>query len=211
MWYSAKTPWLITLLFPKFLWRYQEKKNKQIYLTFDDGPHPVITPWVLNELAKFDAKATFFCVGDNIKKYPRVFDQILAAGHSVGNHTFNHLNNWQTSTAAYLENVVTAGHIMTRQGGETKLFRPPHGKLKPGTAGKLFNKGYTIVMWDVLSGDFDKNISREKCLSNICNISRSGSIVVLHDSDKAWSHLEYVLPKSLEFFKSKGYRFNAIT
>ncbi|MDZ7613110.1 MAG: polysaccharide deacetylase family protein [Flavobacteriaceae bacterium] len=209
MWYSVKTPWLIPLLFPKFLWRYHEE-NRQIYLTFDDGPHPVITPWVLNELAKFDVKATFFCVGDNIKKYPGVFEQILAAGHSVGNHTFNHLNNWQTGTAAYLENIETAERMMTAQGG-SKLFRPPHGKIKPETARKLFNNGYRIVMWDVLSGDFDKNISSEKCLSNICNNSRSGSIVVLHDSEKAWSHLEYVLPKSLEFFKSKGYRFNAIT
>lgn len=209
MWYSVKTPAYIPLLFPKFLWRYPDK-NREIFLTFDDGPHPEITPWVLNELSKYGAKATFFCVGDNIKKYPKIFEQILAAGHSVGNHTFNHLNNWQTGTRAYLENIGATKQMMAGYGASANLFRPPHGKLKPGTAGKLFDKGYRIVMWDVLSGDFDKNISREQCLSNICQNSKAGSIVVLHDSEKAWNHLEYALPKSLEFFSSKGYCFNAI-
>jgi len=210
VWYSVKTPRIIPFLFPKFLWRIKEK-NKVVHLTFDDGPHPVITPWVLNELAKFDAKATFFCVGENIKKCPRVFEQILAAGHAVGNHTYNHLNNWQTNTEAYLENIKSAERIMTEQGGRTKLFRPPHGKIKPGAARKLFDNGYRIVMWDVLSGDFDKNITSEKCLFNVCTHSEDGSIVVLHDSEKAWSHLEYVLPISLEFFKTKGYGFDTVT
>lgn len=199
----VKTPNLVSRLMDNFVWKYTDAVDR-IYLTFDDGPIPEITPWVLAQLEKYEAKATFFCVGDNVRKHPRIFQQIGQAGHSIGNHTFNHLNGWKTNTANYLENVALADKLI-----RSPLFRPPHGKLR-NAAKKQLLKQYNLIMWDVLSRDFDANISGAQCLQNVIENTSAGSIIVFHDSQKAWHHLSYVLPKVLEHFSQKSYTFEAI-
>ncbi len=201
--YLVKTPQFIQSLFPNFTWRVPSRE-KTLYFTFDDGPIPDVTPWVLRQLEEFGAKATFFCVGDNIRKHPAVFNQVLEAGHTVGNHTFNHLNGWRTDNIPYFHNVRRCAHLVN-----SELFRPPYGKLRPKQS-EFLQRHYRIVMWDVLSGDFDPDISREQCLSNVMDNARPGSIIVFHDSQKAWSKLQYVLPKTLEHFVAKGFRFHAL-
>jgi len=192
-------------LYPSFTWQMPEN-NRNIYLSFDDGPHPQVTPFVLDQLKDFKAKASFFCIGDNIVKYPKVYERIVNEGHTVGNHTQNHLNGWKSTTIKYLENVEAAAtHI------DSDLFRPPYGKIKRFQAKQLQeNKGLKIIMWSVLSGDFDQQILPEKCLQNVLLNTRSGSIVVFHDSEKAWKRLAYALPKVLEHFTEKGYSFKKI-
>jgi peptidoglycan-N-acetylglucosamine deacetylase len=201
--YLVKTPQFIQNLFPNFTWRIPTE-DKVMYLTFDDGPIPEVTPWVMEQLEKFRAKATFFCVGDNIRKHPNVFEQVLAAGHAVGNHTFNHLNGWATENIPYFHNVRHGARIV-----QSMLFRPPYGHLKPKQA-QFLQRHYRIVMWDVLSGDFDPSISVEQCLSNVLENARRGSIVVFHDSLKAEEKLRYALPLVLEHFAERGYRFEAL-
>lgn len=201
--YLVKTPQFIQNLFPNFTWRIPTE-DKVLYLTFDDGPIPEVTPWVIEQLEKFRAKATFFCVGDNIRKYPKVFQQVLNAGHTVGNHTFNHLNGWITENIPYFHNVRHCASMV-----HTMLFRPPYGRLKPKQA-QFLQRHYRIVMWDVLSGDFDMNISADQCLSNVIDHARRGSIVVFHDSLKAEEKLRYTLPLVLEHFSERGYRFEAL-
>lgn len=198
--YLVKTPQFIQKLFPNFTWRIPSAE-KQIYLTFDDGPIPDVTPWVIEQLKAYNAKATFFCVGDNVSKNPEVFKQILDEGHKVGNHTYNHLNGWTTDNVKYFLNVRRCAHQI-----KSNLFRPPYGRLMPKQA-EFLQRHYRIVMWDVLSGDFDPDISAEQCLSNILKNAKPGSIVVLHDSLKAKDKLHFVLPKVLEYFSEKGFRF----
>ena len=192
-------------LYPSFTWQMPEN-DRNIYLSFDDGPHPEVTSFVLDQLNDYNAKASFFCIGDNIIKYPQVYERIVNEGHTVGNHTQNHLNGWKSTTIKYLENVEAAAtHI------DSDLFRPPYGKIKRFQAKQLQeNKGLKIIMWSVLSGDFDQQILPEKCLQNVLLNTRSGSIVVFHDSEKAWKRLAYALPKVLEFFTEKGYSFENI-
>lgn len=204
MYYPVAMPKWVQKLFPDFLYRIEEDKEKVLYLTFDDGPIPKITPWVLEQLAAYDAQATFFCVGANIEKNPSVYQAVLDAGHRVGNHTFNHLNGWKTAQAKYLENVATCQAWM-----ETDLFRPPYGKLRLGQARKL-KQAYKVVMWDIIAGDFDPSISGEKCWQNIVKNTTKGSIIVLHDSKKSWERLQYVLPKLLEHYNNLGFQFKAI-
>lgn len=201
--YLVKTPQFIQKLFPNFTWRIPSAE-KVLYLTFDDGPIPAVTPWVLDQLKKYDAQATFFCVGDNIRKNPEIFDQVVEAGHAVGNHTFNHLNGWTTDNVKYFLNVRRCAHQVN-----SALFRPPYGRLMPKQA-EFLQRHYRIVMWDVLSGDFDPELSPEQCFSNVINHAKQGSIVVMHDSLKAWDRLEYVLPKMLEHFAAKGYQFRRL-
>lgn len=201
--YLVKTPSFIQNLFPNFTWRIPTAE-KVIYLTFDDGPIPVVTPWVMEELAVYDAKATFFCVGDNVKKHPAIFQQLLDAGHAVGNHTFNHLNGWATEKLTYFHNIRHCANLV-----KSNLFRPPYGRLRPSQA-QFLQRHYRIVMWDVLSGDFDPTISPEQCYQNVVNKARPGSIVVMHDSLKAEENLRYVLPKVLKYFHEAGYRFEAL-
>jgi peptidoglycan-N-acetylglucosamine deacetylase len=220
--YWVKTNWFIKWLFPKYVWDIQS--DNCIYLTFDDGPTPEITEWVLDQLKKYNAKATFFCIGEKIQRHPEIFQKLIDENHSIGNHTFNHLNGWKTSDDLYLENVakcekelevgswklkVTASNhnsnLKTR-----KLFRPPYGKLSPMQSRKLLKLGYEIIMWDVLSADFDTKISKEKCLQNVLENIQPGSVVVFHDSAKAFNNLEYVLPKVLEFAKSKNWKCEKI-
>jgi peptidoglycan-N-acetylglucosamine deacetylase len=201
--YLVKTPQFIQKLFPNFTWRIPSDE-KVLYLTFDDGPIPDVTPWVLDQLKQYDAQATFFCVGDNIRKNPEIFGQVVEAGHAVGNHTFNHLNGWTTDNVKYFLNVRRCAHQV-----HSSLFRPPYGRLMPKQA-EFLQRHYRIVMWDVLSGDFDPELTPEQCLSNVLKNAKQGSIVVMHDSLKAWERLEYVLPKVLEHFAAKGYQFRRL-
>ena len=201
--YLVKTPQFIQKLFPNFTWRIPTSE-KRLFLTFDDGPIPEVTPWVLEQLAAYEAKASFFCVGDNISKYPEVFQEVLDAGHTVGNHTFNHLNGWSNDNIPYFHNIrKCAQHV------DSGLFRPPYGRLKPRQA-QFLQRHYEIIMWDVLSGDFDPKIDAETCLQNVLQNTRAGSIIVFHDSLKAEDKLREVLPKVLKHYSDLGYRFEAL-
>ncbi len=201
----TKTHWLTKKIFSKYIW-VLPNSEKKIYLTFDDGPTPKMTQWVLAELKKHEAKATFFCIGDNVKKYPEIFEKLIADGHSIGNHTFNHLNGWKTTTKDYIENTKLFETEHCKLSTENcQLFRPPYGKIKPSQSKLLRKLGYKIIMWDIISYDFDVTISKEKCLENVLKNVKSGSIIVFHDSVKAFKNLEYTLPKTLEFLKEKGY------
>ncbi len=202
--YLVKTPPFIQQLFPNFTWNIPTT-DKVVYLTFDDGPIPEITPWVIEQLADYEAKATFFCVGDNVRKYPEVFQTVKSAGHSVGNHTFNHLNGWASENIDYFHNVRHCAWEV-----DSDLFRPPYGRLRPKQV-QFLSRHYRIVMWDVLSGDFDPAISPEQCLRNVMNNVSPGSIVVFHDSIKAEKKLKYVLPKVLEALSLEDYSFEALS
>lgn len=177
-----------------------------IYLTFDDGPIPEVTEFVLETLEKYHAKATFFCIGDNVHKYPLIFDRLKYHGHSIGNHTFNHLNGWETNDEKYLNNVNQCDQML---GNQAKLFRPPYGRIKKSQA-KLILPKKDIVMWDVLSGDFSSSISPERCLNKTLKYTRPGSILLFHDSIKAKNNMEYALPRVLEHFGSLGYKFKKL-
>lgn len=204
--YFVKTPRLFKFIFRNWVWSFSENE-KIIYLTFDDGPTHEITPWVLNLLQKFNAQATFFCIGKNIVKHPEIFQAILKNNHSFGNHTNNHLNGWKTNTDLYIENSLAATKKIEHS---TTLFRPPYGKLFLRQSKRLRDKGYQIIMWDVLSADFDTKISKEKCLQNVLKNARNGSILVFHDSIKASKKLKFVLPKVLEYYTENGYSFQKI-
>lgn len=206
--YFIKTPRILKRLFAKYTWCFYTDK-KEIFLTFDDGPIPEVTEFVLDQLHNFNAKATFFCIGDNIRKHPAVFSRIINEGHSVGNHTFNHLNGWKSSNKTYIKNTNKCESLLPHQ--KMKLFRPPYGKIKRKQAKQLLASGYKIIMWDVLSADFDSTISKEKCLQNVVNNIQNGSIIVFHDSIKASGKLYYVLPKVLKEFSQQGYEFTTIS
>lgn len=205
--YFVKTPYLLKLIFNNWVWSFS-KKEKVIYLTFDDGPTPEITEWTLNELQKYNAKATFFCIGKNAALYPIIYTKIINDGHAIGNHTNNHLNGRKTSSSLYIENVLSAEKKLQVQ---TKLFRPPYGQLTLKQSLKLRQLGYKIIMWDVLSADFDTTISAKKCLKNVIKNTKNGSIIVFHDSQKANERLKYVLPIILDIYSKKNYRFEKIT
>ena len=203
--YSIRPNWLMRKFYSSALWRVPTQEKK-IFLTFDDGPIPEITPWVLSTLKQFNAKATFFCVGGNIEKHSEVFQQIISEGHSIGNHTYNHLNGWKTNTKEYLENI---SKWNSNCNYETKMFRPPYGKLSLSQY-SILKSQYSVIMWDVLSGDFDQTISEEKCLQNVLSKTREGSIVVFHDSIKAKKNLFFALPKFLEYFSEKKFSFSPL-
>jgi peptidoglycan-N-acetylglucosamine deacetylase len=205
--YWIKTNWVIKKLFSKYIWEIPNK-DKIVYLTFDDGPTPAITEWTLEQLRIYNAKATFFCIGNNIENFPEIFNKVIDAGHNIGNHTYNHFNGWKTNTNQYLENVKLCEASILKL--KSKLFRPPYGKIKMSQATTLKKLGYRIIMWDVLSADFDQTISPERCLKNVLQNVTSGSIIVFHDSEKAFQNLEYVLPKTLEFLKQNGFKCEAI-
>jgi peptidoglycan/xylan/chitin deacetylase (PgdA/CDA1 family) len=210
--YWVKTRWFIKRIFSGYVWDRPNNGNK-IYLTFDDGPTPKVTEWVLAVLQKHDIKATFFCIGNNIEKHPEIFNKVVAGGHAIGNHTFNHLNGWKTENDAYLKNIKDTDQIInnTTVGAVgAKLFRPPYGKIKKSQAAAVKREGYSIIMWDVLSADFDTLITSEKCLNNVVKNTRSGSIIIFHDSVKAYKNLEYALPKAIEQLKAKGFYFDKL-
>jgi len=201
-------------LFPNLVWDIPTKE-KVIYLTFDDGPTPIITDWTLDVLKKHNAKATFFCIGKNIKAYPTIFNRIVSEGHSIGNHTYNHLKGWKTSTKEYIEDVTKTKLIIDSQiqNSEFRIqnfFRPPYGKIKPKQTKELINLGYKIIMWKVLSIDWDASVSNIKCLENVIGNASYGDIIVFHDSLKAAKNMQYALPKVLEHFSEKGVEFKRI-
>ena len=199
------TLWLFRKFYPKDVVWDVPAKSKTLYLTFDDGPTTEITQWILDTLEVYNAKATFFCVGENVSKHPEIYASLIDKGHAVGNHTHNHLNGWKTPIEPYIENVVLA-----RERIQSNLFRPPYGKIKPVQAKTLKKMGYRIILWSVLSYDFDKNLDRNEAWKNIVKYSKSGSIIVFHDHLKAFENLKELLPKTLEYFKSKGYSFEKI-
>lgn len=179
-----------------------------LYLSFDDGPHPLITPWVLDELKKYDAKATFFCIGKKVAAYPEVYARIISEGHAIGNHTQNHLNASKTKDAEYMEDVLQAKQYI-----DSRLFRPPYGRISNFLVRGLRQPRYNLitVMWSVLSGDFDIAITPVKCLHNVILNAGAGNIVVFHDSEKARERMEYALSGTLKFFAEKGFAFRKIT
>lgn len=206
----VKTNKVIKKIFNNLVWDIPNSENK-IYLTFDDGPIPSVTEWVLDVLKSENIKATFFCIGDNIKKYPEIYKRILTEGHQIGNHTFNHLNGWKTKTNYYIENFKLCETEHSKLNPKHSfLFRPPYGKIKPSQSKEIKQLGYKIIMWDVLSYDFDQNISEEECLKNVISNTSQGSIIVFHDSLKAEKNLKYALPKAIQILKNKGFTFDVI-
>lgn len=206
--YQVKTSWWLShLLYSKLVWKIPEEEVSSVYLTFDDGPHPSATRFVLDELEKHDAKATFFCIGKNVVAHPDIYRELIEKGHTVGNHTFNHLNGWHTKTTEYLNNIKLAAGLIKSQ-----LFRPPYGRIKRSQVNRLLKPGanWKIYMWDVLSGDFDTGINGEKCLKNVLDNIEPGSIVVFHDSEKAWERMSYALPRVLEYCKQKNWQLKAL-
>ncbi|WP_316813077.1 polysaccharide deacetylase family protein [Pedobacter heparinus] len=204
--YLVKSPLLLKWYYPKLTWN-KNRDQKVIYLTFDDGPIPDVTSFVLKTLKSFDAKATFFCIGDNIVKHPDIFEEIKKQGHQIGNHTFNHLKGWVTDDGRYLDNFRQCQELTG-----TNLFRPPYGRIKKSQARgiRALIPEMQLIMWDVLSGDFDAGLSPQKCFENVINHTRNGSIIVFHDSLKAFDRLNYALPRSLQYFKEKGYSFGIL-
>jgi peptidoglycan/xylan/chitin deacetylase (PgdA/CDA1 family) len=191
------------MLFPESVWRIQ-KNVKSVYLTFDDGPIPEVTPWVLDLLDKYDIKATFFCVGDNVRRNPDLFNEVKRRGHSVGNHTMNHLQGAHVTTRRYLRNVREAQELIG-----SNLFRPPHGLLRWSQA-KVLKDHFVIVMYDLVSRDYSKKLSGEQVLDNVKRFARKGSIIVFHDSLKAEKNMKYALPRAIEWLRDNGYSFERI-
>jgi peptidoglycan/xylan/chitin deacetylase (PgdA/CDA1 family) len=211
----VKTPLVAKKMFPNYIWDIATT-NKELYLTFDDGPTPEITNWTLDTLNQYDAKATFFCIGSNIEKHPTIFENIIKDDHAIGNHTQNHIKGWTTKTKNYLKDVKEAQTIINSktdnlQSSIVTLFRPPYGQIKPKQGRKLIALGHKIIMWDVLSFDWEQDLSEEKCLENVVSKSKAGSIIVFHDSVKASKNMMYTLPKVLEVFSKKGYVFKSLS
>jgi peptidoglycan/xylan/chitin deacetylase (PgdA/CDA1 family) len=207
MFYFTKTPFWLKKLYPTCLWNYPADADaKKIYLSFDDGPHAAATPFVLDQLKKYNAKASFFCIGKNVIEEMDIYKRILTEGHRVGNHTFNHLNGWKTDSKIYLQNIEKARELI-----DSDLFRPPYGRASAFQIRNLIDKlHYKVVMWDVLSGDFDPSVSGKVAAERVIRKSRSGSIVVFHDSTKAFPVMQEALPLTLAYFYGEGYSFETI-
>lgn len=211
--YFVRTPYIIKKLFPLHIWDLPNQENN-IYLTFDDGPHPEITPWILEQLKEYHAKATFFCLGAHADKYPEIVSQIVADGHAIGNHGYAHLDGWKTNDDDYLQDFMRGQKILKQiTSFDVNIFRPAYGKIKKSQILKLkstiASQKASIINWSLMAGDFDQQISSEQCFSNLQRI-KSGDIVVMHDNDKARKHLEYCLPKFLEFCKEKKFSLNKL-
>lgn len=206
MFYFVKTPWYLKKIYANLLWDIPSRENV-MYLTFDDGPHHVATPFVLEQLKKYNAKGTFFCIGKNVKENPGMYRRVLEEGHITGNHTFNHMNGWKVTDEEYFRDVLDASQYI-----DSTLFRPPYGRITMFQAKhlRLSAHKFKVVMWDVVSGDFDTMITPDKCASNVLKNAGPGSIVVFHDSEKAFPNLQKALPATLEYFSNKGYRFEVI-
>jgi peptidoglycan/xylan/chitin deacetylase (PgdA/CDA1 family) len=204
--YLTYSPFWLKWFYPTLTW-HKSRKEKFVYFTFDDGPIPVVTPFVLNTLKKFNCKATFFCIGDNVDKHPLILADIISEGHTIGNHTYNHLNGWNSSNKNYIENVLKGSKLTS-----TRIFRPPYGRIKKSQIKEIKRQSPSteVIMWDVLSGDFDKRISKEQCVRNVLKHCKNGSIIVFHDSLKAFERLEYALPKVLENLSKKGFEFRTL-
>jgi peptidoglycan/xylan/chitin deacetylase (PgdA/CDA1 family) len=198
-----QTPKALKLLYPKAVWKI-ETASPTLYLTFDDGPIPNLTEWVLETLKQYNIKATFFCVGENVIKNNTIYKRILSEGHSVGNHTFNHIKGFKTKTNDYLENAEKC-EVLTN----SKLFRPPYGQMKRSQYRTLLENGYKIIMWDVISYDYEK-IRPEVCLHNVIRNVKNGSIILFHDNIKAEEKIKYALPRTIEHFLKLNYKFAAL-
>ena len=192
------------LFFPGLTWKIPSKA-KRLFLTFDDGPHPEITPKVLNILEAYDANATFFCVGKNVHHHPDTYSEILRRGHQTGNHTYHHLNGWITNENNYMSDIMKCSEQV-----DSNLFRPPYGRITTKQAKTLKKEGFRIIMWSVLTKDYKKSVEEETLLKKAIKRTRPGSIIVFHDSVKAASHLMYILPRFLEHFAKEGYSFEVI-
>ena len=201
--FIEQPPKLLRMLYPKALWR-MDPKEKAVYLTFDDGPIPEITPWVLDLLDKYDIKATFFMVGDNIRKHPDTFRMVVERGHRIGNHTFNHIRGFEFLTKNYLANTDKANETM-----KTDLFRPPHGHMRWAQY-HVLKKFYKIVMWDLVTRDYSKRVNGKQVFEIVKKYVRNGSIITFHDSIKAENNMKYALPRSIEWLKEQGYEFKLL-
>ena len=194
-------PLLYRLLFPEAIWRLRRKERKVVYLTFDDGPIPQVTPWLLDLLDKYNIKATFFLVGDNVRRYPHLFEEIKRRGHSYGNHTMHHLQGFKVRSITYIRDLTQADRLI-----DSPLFRPPHGLIRWSQA-RAIKKHYNIVMYDLVTRDYSKRLTPDKVLGNVKKYARNGSIIVFHDSLKAKANLEIALPQAIDWLKSEGYEF----
>ncbi len=198
-------PVLYRSLYRNTLWRIQAADRKTVYLTFDDGPIPEVTPWVLDCLDHYGVKATFFCVGDNVRKYPHIYRQLPERGHKTGNHTFNHVQGWKHRTSFLLKNTAKAAALI-----DSRLFRPPHGHMRVEQNMALQQTGYQVVMWDVVTRDYSRYMTPEKVFQNVKRYTRDGSILVFHDSLKAEKNMKYALPRAIEWLMAEGYHFELI-
>ena len=201
--FIEQPPYIVRALYPGALWR-MNPNEKAVYLTFDDGPIPGITPWVLDLLDKYDIKATFFLVGDNIRKHPEEFKMILEHGHRVGNHTYNHIRGFEYKAADYLANTEKANEMI-----QSDLFRPPHGHMGMKQYYALREK-YKIVMWDLVTRDYSKHLNGPQVFTKVKKYVRNGSIITFHDSFKAEQNMKYALPRSIEWLKEQGYTFKTL-
>ena len=206
MFYLVRTPLWLKKVYPTHVWDITTKRN-ELFLSFDDGPHPIHTGFVLDELKKYNAKATFFCIGKNVLAYPEMYKRIIEEGHAVGNHTFNHLNGWKTRDDLYFEDIDLAAKYI-----DSNLFRPPYGRISLFQVKQLIKSRYNLntIMWTVLSGDFDAGITPERCLQNVLLHAKKGSIIVFHDNEKAAERMKFALPLVLGFFAEKGFQFKEI-
>ena len=201
--FLPKSPKIIKALYSQLTWEMPNTENK-IYLTFDDGPTTEITDWTLDLLKQFNIQATFFCLGQNVEKHPKLYQKILNEGHAVGNHSYSHPSGWKTDDTDYLGDINKTQKLIS-----SRLFRPPYGRITKSQA-KQLKEQYNIIMWSVLSGDFDAKTSPEKCLDNVLKNTESGSIIVFHDSEKAAPNLKYTLPKAIELLLTRGFIFEKL-
>lgn len=192
------------LLFPEAIWRIKRRGRKLVYLTFDDGPIPEVTPWVLDILDQYNVKATFFLVGDNVRRNPHLLDEIRRRGHSWGNHTMHHLQGLKESNTRYFRDITEADALLA-----TSLFRPPHGLFTPGQ-GRLIKRHYNVIMYDLVTRDYSRRLNGEQVLENVKRYTRNGSIIVFHDSLKAERNLRYALPLAIQWLKDQGYEFRPL-
>jgi peptidoglycan/xylan/chitin deacetylase (PgdA/CDA1 family) len=208
--YIHKTPSWLKRLYPSLTWDYSDKSGKQIYLTFDDGPIPEVTEFVLDQLDQYHAKATFFCVGENINKHQSIAGQIVKQGHTLGNHTYNHIKGWNTANTSYYENIELCEKAIVNVGvSSRRLFRPPYGRIGSRQI-RTLKQQYDIVMWDILTGDYNASLNPKSILQRITAATRPGAIVLFHDSVKAYPRMKKVLPAYLNYFTDQGYNFCSI-
>ena len=200
----ALIPRMVTWLFPNRVWQIPTAQ-KEIFLSFDDGPHPRITPMVLDMLATHGAKASFFCIGDRVKRFPGIYQRIVDEGHAIGNHTFHHLNGWKTNDAEYLTNITEAAFFI-----DSRLFRPPYGRIKGSQARAIVAKGFKTIMWTVLSGDYDAKLNPAQCANRVLKNIEPGFIFLFHDAEKAEKNMLFALEKLLEASKLQGFRCEKI-
>ena len=203
--FIEQPPLIYRLIFAEAIWRVKRRGRKVVYLTFDDGPIPEVTPWVLDTLDSYGVKATFFLVGDNVRRHPELFEEIKRRGHGYGNHSMHHLQGLKVTTSTFLRDITEADALI-----DSTLFRPPHGIMRT-RQGKALKRHYNIIMYDVISRDYSRKLTPERVLENVKRYARNGSIIVFHDSLKAEKNMKYAMPKAIEWLKSQGYEFDVLS